>query len=191
LRRAPRRLLLALAAPALLASAPAGASEPLWNALRAGGHVVLIRHASTERGIGDPPGFRLEDCATQRNLSAGGRDEARRIGEAFRLRGIPVDEVLSSQWCRCLETARLAFGKAEAWPALNSNFNDPARPAADKNREALARLSEMPKSGNLVLVTHNFNIRDLTGESPAPGEMVVVAPLDAGGFRVVGKLRPF
>ncbi|HEX6828188.1 MAG TPA: histidine phosphatase family protein [Burkholderiales bacterium] len=183
-------LLTALAAAALIGAGPAGATEPLWQALRAGGHVVLIRHATTEPGTGDPSGFRLDDCATQRNLSQQGREEARRIGEVMRSREIPVGEVLSSQWCRCLETARLAFGRVESWPALNSNFNDATHPAAEKNREVRARLSERPRSGNLVLVTHNFNIRDLTGEIAAQGELVVVAPLGAGNFRVLGKLRP-
>ena len=182
---------LVLASLLALASAPAPASQELWNALRVGGLVVLIRHASTDPGTGDPPGFRLEDCATQRNLSAQGRDEARRIGEAFRRHRVPVGEVLSSQWCRCLDTARLAFGRAEAWPALNSNFNDTAGPAEVRNREAVARISERPAAGNRVLVTHNFNIRDLTGEPTAQGEMVIVAPLGAGKFRVLGKLMPF
>ena len=103
-------LLLAMALPL---PAVARASEPLWTLLKGGGQVVLLRHASTPPAMGDPPGFRLDDCATQRNLSAIGREESRRIGAAFTTRGIPVDRVLSSPWCRCLETARLAFGAAE------------------------------------------------------------------------------
>jgi broad specificity phosphatase PhoE len=185
------RLRAALAAALLASGAGAGASEPLWEALRAGGRVVLIRHTATEPGIGDPPGFRLDDCSTQRNLSERGRDEAKRLGEAFRSRGIPVGEVLSSQWCRCLETARIAFGRAEAWSALNSNFNETGRSAPDKNRAAAARVAEVPRTGNRVLVTHQFNIRDLTGELTAPGEMVVVSPLGEGRFRVLGKLTAF
>lgn len=99
--------------------------------------------------------------------------------------------MLSSQWCRCLETARLAFGRAEPWSALNSNFNETARTPTEKNREALTRLSAAPGSGNRVLVTHHFNIRDLTGEYTSPGEMVAVAPLGEGQFRVLGKLTGF
>jgi hypothetical protein len=87
----------------------ASADEALWNLPKAGGQVVVIRHSSTEPGIGDPPGFRLDDCSTQRNLSAAGREEARRIGAAFRDRGVPVGRVLSSRWCRSLETTLLAF----------------------------------------------------------------------------------
>lgn len=97
--------------------AAAGADETLWDLLKGGGQVVVIRHASTVSGFGDPPGYRLDDCATQRNLSDQGREEAERIGAAFRGRGVPVESVLSSPWCRCLETARLAFGSVRLRPA--------------------------------------------------------------------------
>ena len=96
----------------LMPAATVGASEHLWTHLKAGGQVVLIRHAITTPGVGDPPGMRLDDCSSQRNLTDEGRRDARRLGEAFRARGLPVDRVLSSPWCRCLETARLAFGAA-------------------------------------------------------------------------------
>ncbi|MBI1845857.1 MAG: histidine phosphatase family protein [Candidatus Rokubacteria bacterium] len=109
------------AALALLAlPASAGAADGLWELLRAGGQVVLLPHATTGGAPGDPAGFRLADCTTQRNLSAAGREEARRIGRAFRARRIPVASVMSSRWCRCLETALLAFDRVEPWPALDS-----------------------------------------------------------------------
>lgn len=167
---------------------PALADEALWTELKKGGQVVLIRHASTVAGVGDPPGFRLDDCATQRNLSDEGRAEARRIGEAFRARGVPVGEVLSSQWCRCVETATLAFGRAAMWPALNSNFNDTTRSPDEKVREVKARLATPVAEGNLILVTHNFNIRDITGIGPMQGEMVIVAPAAGEGLRVLGRI---
>ncbi|MCK6409580.1 MAG: histidine phosphatase family protein, partial [Thauera sp.] len=97
-----------LAGLALLLSATtfaATAEEALWKALREGGHVALMRHAVAP-GVGDPPGFRLDDCATQRNLSAAGRRQAQAIGERFRANGIATAAVFSSQWCRCLDTAR-------------------------------------------------------------------------------------
>ena len=181
-------------------SAPASAefSDALLAGLRQGGYIIYMRHGPTnkaeqpkEQALLKAGEFRLDDCSTQRKLSAEGREEARRIGEAFASRGIPVGEVLSSQWCRCLETARLAFGKAQPWTALNSNLNDSARAPEEKNREARARLSDKPASGNLILVTHNFNIRDLTGLTTTQGEMVIVAPEGAGRFTVVGKLKPF
>lgn len=165
---------------------PPLADDALWQQIARGGHVLLLRHASTEAGLGDPPHFRIGDCGTQRNLSAAGRDEARRIGQAIAARAVQVDEVRSSPWCRCLETARLAFGRAEPWPALSSLFNDPARQAR-RTDEVLAVLKGWRGAGNLVLVTHQFNIRALTGVSPRPGE-TVVARLVEGRLEAVGRL---
>lgn len=176
--------LLLLAVPAR-----AVASEALWTLLKAGGQVVVVRHASTMPGVGDPPGFRLDDCATQRNLSEEGRREAARIGAAFRVRRVPVGRVLSSEWCRCLETARLAFGGAEPWPPLNSFFDDRSR-EAEQTRAVRGLAGERPPQGNLVLVTHQVNIGALTGVYPAAGEMVVITPLGGGRFRVAGRVPP-
>jgi broad specificity phosphatase PhoE len=149
------------------------ASEALWSLLKDGGQVILIRHTLTTPGVGDPPGMRLADCGTQRNLSEEGRVHARRIGEEFRRRGIPVERVLSSPWCRCLETARLAFGKAEVSQPLSNLFG------RHENRESqVRRLREIVKrkfKGNLVLVTHGSTILALTGVSPGTGEMVIVS----------------
>lgn len=184
--RIPVVVLLAVYA---LAPSPAIASEALWALLKGGGQVVVMRHASTDPGVGDPPGFRLEDCATQRNLSPKGREEARRVGAAFRARGIPVGRVLSSRWCRCLETARLAFGAAEPWPPLNSFFDDRSR-EPEQTRVVRALAGERPGTGNVVLVTHQVNISALTGVFPAPGEIVVLTPQESGAFRVAGRLAP-
>jgi phosphohistidine phosphatase SixA len=181
-----RGLALAIA---VLGAAPVSGNEAVWRLLQQGGQVVMVRHASTVAGLGDPPGFRIGDCSTQRNLSDAGREEARRLGAAFRSRGVPVGRVLSSQWCRCLETARLAFGRAEPWPALNSYFNDPARDARFTS-EVRRLAGQPPADGNLVLVTHNFNIRSVAGITPAPGEVVVLSPRPDGGFRVAGRLPP-
>jgi phosphohistidine phosphatase SixA len=164
--------------------------EPkLWDALRQGGHVVLMRHAIAPGG-GDPPGFRLEDCATQRNLSESGRQQARLAGEALRSRNIPVRRVLTSQWCRCRETAELlGLGPVEEYPVLNSFFSD--RSTAQAQTEALRRfVSESPGESNVVLVTHQVNITELTGAWPASGELVVVRPDGRGGFLLVGRLVP-
>jgi phosphohistidine phosphatase SixA len=176
--------LLALAAPPVVA-----ADEALWELLRGGGQVVLIRHAVTTPGVGDPPGFRLDDCATQRNLTDAGREDARRLGAAFRARGIPVGRVLSSPWCRCLETARLAFGGAEPWPALSNLFGNRAQEPEQVRvlREVVGR---RPDTGNLVLVTHGSVVQPLTGIQPAPAELVVLTPEAAGRFRIAGRLAP-
>jgi len=167
----------------------ARADEALWELLQAGGQVAVIRHASTVPGFGDPPGFRLDDCSTQRNLSEAGREESRRIGAAFRKRGVPVDRVLSSRWCRCLETARLAFGSAEPWAPLDSFFDDRSREPEQTGR-VRALIGGRPPSGNLILVTHQVNITALTGISPTQGEMVILTPSEDGNFRVAGRLRP-
>lgn len=153
----------------------AAAQESFWSLLRQGGNIVLIRHAQTVPGVGDPPGFVLDDCRTQRNLSDKGRADAALIGAQFRQRGIPVAEVLSSRWCRCIDTAKIAFGKVRTASMLDSMFNDPERRDEDKLRELYGYLARRPAStGNLLLVTHAQNISALTGEPAAPGEMLVV-----------------
>jgi phosphohistidine phosphatase SixA len=174
---------------ATLAVASAAASDAdLWTRLAGGGHAVLIRHAVTTPGVGDPPGFRVDDCSTQRNLSDEGRREARRLGEALRERGIPVARVLSSPWCRCLETARLAFGAATAAAPLGNLFGRPE--ARDGQvRELRPMLGEVPTGGNLVLVTHGSTIAAVTGISPDTGEMVIVAPAGGDRFSIAGRLR--
>jgi Phosphohistidine phosphatase SixA len=141
------------------------------------------------RESGDPPGFRLEDCSTQRNLSPAGREEARRLGAALRARDVPIGRVLSSRWCRCLETARLAFGKLEPWPPLDSFFDDRSheRPQTEAVRTLIA---EPADGGNLILVTHQVNIAALTGIQVSPGEIVVISPAGNGTFRVAGRLMP-
>jgi broad specificity phosphatase PhoE len=163
------------------------ADEQVWALLKGGGQVVLIRHAITTPGVGDPPGMRLDDCSTQRNLTDEGRRDARRLGARFGARGIVVDRVLSSPWCRCLETAQLAFGAVEAWQPLSNLFGrDEAR--AESVRQMRALVGEMLTGGNVVLVSHGSTISALTGVMPAPAEMVVVSPQGAGRFTVVGRL---
>ncbi|MEW6760816.1 MAG: histidine phosphatase family protein [Pseudomonadota bacterium] len=183
-----RRCFLALTT--LLAAPLAAAQSDLWQGLQGGGHVLLIRHALTTPGIGDPPGFRLAACATQRNLSEQGKRDAVGLGAAFRQRGIPLGPVLSSRWCRCLDTARLAFGRVEEAPMLDSMFQDGEAAGRAKVREVLARIAGWRQAGgkdNLVLVTHDVNIRALVGEYVEQGGIVVAQPVD-GRLRVVGRL---
>jgi phosphohistidine phosphatase SixA len=174
---------------ALLGAGAARADEALWALLQKGGQVVLVRHALTEPGVGDPPGFRVEDCRTQRNLSAVGREEARRIGAAWQARRVPIGQVLSSRWCRCVETARLAFGTVEPWLPLDSFFHDRSR-EAEQIPLVRQHASERPTTGNLILVTHQVNIAALTGISPAAGEMVILTPQGDSTFRLAGRLPP-
>lgn len=149
--------------------------------------MVLIRHTITTPGAGDPPGMRLDDCSTQRDLTDEGRRHARRIGEEWRGRGIAVERVLSSPWCRCLETARLAFGKAETSPAL-SNLYGRGENRERQVREMRAVVGERRAGANLVLVSHGVTILALTGVSPATGEMVIVTPQSGGRFALAGRL---
>ena len=158
-----------------------------WALLKRGGQVILIRHAITTPGVGDPPGMRLDDCPSQRNLTDEGRGHARRVGEAFRSRGIVVDRVLSSPWCRCVETARLAFGAGEIWTPLGNLFGRPER-QTEQVREMRALASEPRTGGNLVLVSHGSTIGALTGINPATAEMVIVTPQGGGRFTVAGRL---
>jgi phosphohistidine phosphatase SixA len=166
---------LTLALLIALVASPACADEKLWSLLKGGGQVVLIRHAVTTPGVGDPPGFRLEDCATQRNLTDAGRRHARRIGEEWRKRGVPVERVVSSPWCRCLETARLAFGKEHAVSTALSNLFGRGENSERQVREMRALVSKHAGKGNLVLVTHGSTIAALTGINPGTGEMVVLS----------------
>jgi phosphohistidine phosphatase SixA len=145
-----------------------------WRALRAGGHVALMRHADAPGGFGDPPGFRVEDCATQRNLSAKGRTDAEKIGARLKREGIAFETILSSPWCRCVDTAKLLdLGTVET----DATFGNVV--VLRDQREALtagarARIAKWTSRGNLLIVTHGANILALTGVSPASGEMVIV-----------------
>lgn len=172
MNRMRRRLVLAAA----LGIAPtARASDTAWQALAAGGCALLLRHAQTDPGVGDPPGFRLDVCSTQRNLSEAGREQARALGAALRTRGIAFDEVLSSQWCRCLDTARLVAPQPAVRPfaPLNSTFNDRVR--APDQRDAVRRyLQGLAAPRRALLVTHQVNVSALTGEAVAMGEGLVV-----------------
>jgi phosphohistidine phosphatase SixA len=177
------RAAVGLAAISFIAAATATGADrdKSWAALLEGGHVALIRHANAPPGYGgDPPGFRIEDCATQRNLDDKGRAEARALGETFRRHGVRVDRVVSSPWCRCLDTARLMdVGAVESSWAL----------VPDTPQTASSRLDELKKivaawrgPGTLVLVTHAFTIRALLESYSLPkflplqGESVVLKP---------------
>lgn len=139
--------------------------------LAQGGYLMMIRHARTEPGLGDPPNFRIGDCATQRNLSADGREQSRAIGAMLREAGIRIATVRSSQWCRCRDTAQLAFGDHEPWPALNSFFNDRSDEPA-RTREVLAYARTLRAPDNAMLVTHQVNIGAVFGVFTSPGEIV-------------------
>jgi broad specificity phosphatase PhoE len=172
----------------LLASSPGlAADDALWALLRGGGQVVLLRHAATDMEQRDEVGAPLTDCARQRNLTEDGREDARLIGAVFRARGIPVGRVLSSGYCRCMETAQLAFGRAESWLALQEALtNRPLQEARLAEIRALA--AEPPTDGNLVLVSHQYPIRLLAGVKIGEGELLVLTPRGAGEFVIAGRI---
>lgn len=182
-------VVLALIGPG---AAAAGAEDAgrVWAALRDGRGVALMRHA-TAPGTGDPANFRLGDCATQRNLGAEGRQQARAIGRAFREHSIDAAGVYSSRWCRARETAELlGLGPVRPLPALDSFFRDPDR--GEERTEAVRAFIVEGAGGERprVLVTHQVNVTALTGVYPRSGQVVVVEPTTAGDLRVVGSLPP-
>lgn len=175
-----RRQILSLAAsgyaltPLMLqAQTPTTAALPdIAQLLRAGACAVMLRHAQTEPGIGDPPGFQLDQCSTQRNLSAAGREQAQQIGQWFKVNSLTPASVQTSAWCRCKETAELGFGRFAVLGALGSFFDN--RSSQDSQiRELRARLQTIPAGQFEVWVTHQVNITALTGEVPAMGEAVL------------------
>ena len=149
------------------------ADHKIAKSLRAGGCVMLLRHAATEPGVGDPAGFTLNDCRTQRNLSAAGQQDARRIGAWFERHKLVPRAVRSSAWCRCKDTAELAFGKHQVWPALNSTFGDRVQQPDSTGllRQSLARI---PVRQFDVWVTHQVNVSAFTGEWLGMGEALMV-----------------
>lgn len=166
---------------------PARADDALWSLLAKGGNVLLIRHGLTTPGVGDPPGFTVADCASQRNLVDEGRADARRVGVALKSRNIPVDEVRASPWCRCIETARLIFGSEPKVDAMLSNVFGDSR-NLDNQVAAFKRLVATKPRGNVMLVTHGSTTAAFTGINQGTTEMVVVTPDGKGGFTVAGRI---
>jgi phosphohistidine phosphatase SixA len=165
-------VLLSLCGTAEVAGADDAADA--WKALRAGGHVALMRHADAPGGVGDPPGFRVDDCATQRNLSEKGRADAEKIGSQLKGEGIAFEKILSSPWCRCIDTARLLnLGMVETEAKFGNVvvLKDQRQTLTTGTRALIARWTA---GGNLLVVTHGANIQALTGVWLASGEIVVV-----------------
>ncbi|MGD1929945.1 MAG: histidine phosphatase family protein [Leptolyngbyaceae cyanobacterium] len=175
----------------VMTAAPALDQAAIWQRLQQPEqlYVVVLRHALAP-GSGDPANFQLDDCATQRNLSAEGRAQAQQIGQAFRDRDVAVRQVWSSQWCRCLDTAALmAVGPVEPLPALNSFFRD-RRQATPQNEALKAHFwQQAEQPGVVVMVTHQVNITELTDIVPRSGEAVVIQ-VDETGLTHLGQFRP-
>jgi phosphohistidine phosphatase SixA len=162
--------------------------QDLWQQLNKENHFALIRHALAP-GTGDPPDFIVRDCATQRNLSEKGRNQARNIGRLFRDKGIYQAEVYSSQWCRCLETATLLdLGPVQELEILNSFFqrfeNRETQTAALKSW-----INDKEIRNPLILVTHQVNITAFTDIFPGSGEMVIVRKDGHDEFTILGSIN--
>lgn len=184
-----RRALIAglVALTACSGSLAVSAQNDPWAVLRRPGSFALIRHA-TAPGTNDPPGFRLDDCATQRNLSAEGRAQSVRIGDLFRANGIAAAEVYSSQWCRCLDTATLMkLGEVRLQPLLNSFFQDRSRETTQI--EALRQwIGQLELAKPTVFVTHQVVVTALSQIFPGSGEIVAMQRGADGRLSVQSRL---
>ncbi|MEQ1950501.1 histidine phosphatase family protein [Mesorhizobium yinganensis] len=170
----------------LLFAGPAVATEAGWALLREGGYVVLLRHAMAGGGA-EPANFDIEKCATQRNLSERGKQQARKIGALFAARAAPVERVLSSRYCRCLDTARLAF---EAEPEIFEPLDPPKQDEREKAAQLKAIMDVITGfagSDNLVMVTNAEDIQALAGVSAREGEAIIVRP-DGERLHVLGRI---
>ena len=162
------------------------ASEQAWNLSQEGNKIILIRHALAPGG-GDPAGFKIDDCNTQRNLSKKGINQSKKIGKLFKKNKVPIDKVLSSQWCRCKDTAKYAFGGYKEFTALNSTFQSPYDKNEGKQLEELYSFVKKwnGKGKNLVLITHYSIITAVTNAVPSSGEIVVADK----NFKVLGTIQ--
>ncbi len=153
-------------------------TEPVnanWEPAKEGDKIILIRHSKAP-GVGDPPGFKIKDCKTQRNLNTKGIEQSKKIGKLFKKNKIKIDQVLSSQWCRCKDTAKYAFKNYKEFSALNSTFQTPYDKNADKQiKELRDYIQKWNGNGNnLVLVTHYVIITAITDVAPRSGEIVII-----------------
>ena len=162
------------------------ASNQAWNLAQEGNKIILIRH-SLAPGGGDPPGFKINDCKTQRNLNRTGINQSKKIGKLFKKNKVPVDQVLSSQWCRCKDTAKYAFGNFKEFTALNSTFQSPYNKKEGKQLKELYEFIKKwdGKGKNLVLITHYSIITAVTNAVPSSGEIVIADK----NFKVLGTIQ--
>ena len=149
------------------------AENTVVSLLKEEGKIVFIRH-SIAPGGGDPENFSLNDCTTQRNLSKKGIEQSKQIGEFFKKNKVIISKVLSSQWCRCKDTAFHAFGKYEEFFALNSTFQIKFSGNSKKQAEALKNfVKKWDGKGNIIFVTHYVIILKHTNYAPSSGELVI------------------
>ncbi|PZD73041.1 hypothetical protein C1752_02722 [Acaryochloris thomasi RCC1774] len=170
------------------------AGAELLSALKEGGHVIYFRHAQTEKDYADQVTADVNNCSTQRTLSEAGWQDALAIGAAFKEKAIPVDQVVSSQYCRAWQTANLAFGKYEKNPALNFlPFEDYTEAQVEQMKtNVMPLLTAVPSAGmNTVIVGHDDIFESATGIYPDPqGMAYVMKPDGQGAFEVIANMLP-
>mgnify|MGYP001227596932 CR=1 FL=1 len=148
-------------------------NENIVKFLKEGKKIVFIRHALAP-GNGDPNNFDIKDCSTQRNLNDEGRAQSKRIGNFFEKNNIKIDRVLSSEWCRCKDTAKIAFGKFETFSALNSFYETRFSKNKSKQMKDLREyISKWESDSNLIIVTHYVVILDILDRGTSSGEMII------------------
>ena len=154
-------------------SLPSNAKSDLVDSLKNNNNLIFIRHALAP-GNGDPDNFDILDCTTQRNLDSVGRDQSKRLGKFFQINNIPIDTILSSEWCRCQETAKLAFNKYDTFTALNSFYDQKFYKNKDRQLEELNNfIRNLEEDGNIVFVTHYVVIASMFGIGISSGEILV------------------
>lgn len=172
-----------------VSSADDDRTEAAWAALEQGRAVLLLRHA-TAPGVGDPPSFTLGDCKTQRNLNDKGREEARRWGALLRKHGIDRPRLLSSRWCRSLETAsEMNVGSVEPFPALDSFFAESDR-GQQQTAEVRHYLESLPATAPVIMVSHQVNITALTGIFPRSGEGLILSLPLTEPVEILARIAP-
>jgi len=188
-------LVLLLVASPLFAAELTGGTEPKFESkeiiklLKQGGYVVYFRHGSTEKvGEKDVPAGQLSDCSTQRNLSEKGREQAKGIGQAFKKLDIPVGNVYTSPYCRCVDTANLAFGKYEKSDNLYFAIHLPPEQREPVNAKLREMLSQKPKgANNTIIVSHTGNLKGAVGIWPKKeADAYIFKPDGAGNFSYIG-----
>jgi phosphohistidine phosphatase SixA len=154
-------------------SLKANSEDNVQNILNEGGKLIFIRHAYAPGG-GDPDNFDISNCASQRNLNEDGIEQSKRIGNFFLEKNIMIDKILSSEWCRCKQTAKNAFKNYETKSFLNSFFS---QKFADNKNKQIKELKEYIKKwngkSNLIFVTHYVVILETLNISVSSGEIVV------------------
>lgn len=184
------KILSVVFATFLSATAPGSENnQQAWEALRDGRAVLMLRHALAP-GTGDPADFELYDCSTQRNLNDTGREQARAWKPFLAEHGVNEARVFSSQWCRCMDTAReMAMGEVIEWPSLNSFFRNRGD-GPTQTRQTITLVNQLEEGAPVILVSHQVNITGLTGIFPSSNEGVIIALPLSEAPRVLARVSP-